>query len=140
MTAADRPSVTDDARAEAAAQVIWHTETQDLGGYTLRDAQQVAQALADAGLLATARTRPTRDDVARVLFHRVHPDGVWSADGGEAFLRDADAVLALWADQPTEAEAGARALEQAADTLGTRGRMSPQALRDRANDLRAGGA
>lgn len=40
--------------------------------------------------------------------------------------------------QLAESTADARALEQAADTLGTRGRMSPQALRDRANDLRAG--
>src|SRR5690625_4282539 len=38
--------------------------------------QEIAQALADAGLLATARTRPTREQIAAVIHH----DG-WEVPG-----------------------------------------------------------
>jgi|SRR5690625_768744 len=65
--------------------------------------QEIAQALADAGLLATARTRPTREQIAAVIHH----DGWEVPQGYEdsldpencATCRDAlntaDAVLAL---------------------------------------------
>src|SRR5690606_21772582 len=172
MTAADRPSVTDNARAEALAKERYPLREETnyhaglyrgfLEGWAAARAATTAATVEDALgchieeragvrvlvwsqggcapaataeramwnlLLAPARTRPTREQIAKVL----------ARHDGKPAATTADAVLALWADQPTEAEAGARALEQAADTLGTRGRMSPQALRDRANNLRAGG-
>src|SRR5690606_5223859 len=50
-----------------------------------------------AGLLATARTRPTRDELAKVICEsRCSPQR-------KSWLETADAVLALLADQPTEA-------------------------------------
>ena len=67
-----------------------------------------AHALADAGLLATARTRPTREQIARSIFladrEPSEPTPGFSArmwDGGhagdveEAYYRRADVVLAL---------------------------------------------
>src|SRR5690606_8870927 len=75
----------------------------------------------------TARTRPTREQIITALDHEGAFCGVCGREPGDplddcddcrrCLHRYADAVLALYADQPTEAEAGARALEQAAEWL-----------------------
>lgn len=53
----------------------------------------IAKALADAGLLATARTRPTRDDLARAIASGYEPD---HPTPNRHDYRAADAVLALF--------------------------------------------
>ena len=185
MTAADRPSVTDDARAEAwdegyqdglrqggegedgpryvnpyraAGRAETTTATVEDAARVIREAiyltpeepfhtlpQDAADALAEAGLLATARTRPTREQVIDALV--MSPLSDTAGTDMRPFEQTADAVLALWAAQPTEAEAGARALEQAAtawaedpDAVGDSEKDARNWLRDRADHIRKGGA
>lgn len=52
--------------------------------------EEIVEALADAGLLATARTRPTRDELDRVISDGLREHGAFRTD------LIADAVLALF--------------------------------------------
>ena len=65
-----------------------------------------------AGLLATARTRPTREQIAQAItsgfLGTKHSSEFWkkgtARNAQDNYLRAADAVLALLADQPTKAD------------------------------------
>ena len=73
MTTPDRPPITDDARA-------------------------IARALRKRVLLATARTRPTRDDLILALARadgQAWPDGMDDHTANHMYGKQADAVLAL---------------------------------------------
>src|SRR5690625_2380793 len=94
---------------EQAARVLYeHYSRSDGLDVT---AQESAQALADAGLLAQpARTVPTRDEIADVILDTHLFDGGTPID-------TADAILELLAGQPTVEEVKAQALEEAAELL-----------------------
>jgi len=103
----------------------------------LRGAEQLMS------LLATARTRPTREQVTAAIGDAANSMQV--GFGVVSITAAVDAVLALYADQPTEAEAGARALEQAAEWLRSDmdepwGDRAANRLDVRAARIRAGGA
>lgn len=140
MTAADRPSVTDNARDEAAAALRstvdldprsdfdrgyahgWHAAAEwaadraETTTATTEDAEEVLHGagwfaradldprdlrgilhdLADADLLATARTLPTREELSTLILSFLkppkHSGGSWTLNPDDA----ADAVLALF--------------------------------------------
>src|SRR5690606_33003144 len=80
------------ATTEDAARVVRpFIDRHEDSGYDLdgkevdESAREAAQALADAGLLATARTRPTREQIAKVL----------ARHDGKPVTTTADAVLTL---------------------------------------------
>ena len=58
MTAADRPTVTDDARAEA-VRIIDSSVPDDVPGYRIRYAEKAADALIERGLLAAGCAETT---------------------------------------------------------------------------------
>ena len=61
----------------------------------------VAQALHARGLLATARTRPSREQIAKAIHNSDIASGrSGTYRTGEGYYENADAVLALLADQP----------------------------------------
>ncbi len=123
---------------------IWSPAVDYGDEHEVIDTAEVLLGQALPGLLATARTRPTREALIEAIGH----DGDWCKRERGELCCDApmiaDRVLALWADQPTEAEAGAQALEQAAEALyaddGPNHPLSAATwLRERAARLRAGG-
>ena len=63
MTAADRPPVTDNARAEA-VRIIDSSVPDDVPGYRIRYAEKAADALIERGLLAAGRAETTTEDEA----------------------------------------------------------------------------
>src|SRR5690625_623265 len=96
---------------EQAARVLSTQTTCDGEPHPTELHRRQAQALADAGLLRDpARTVPTREEIAVAIMQadrEPHSD----------YTPQADAVLALMADQPTVAEVKAEALEGAAELL-----------------------
>src|SRR5690625_3500596 len=84
-----------------AARVTWETSRADEGTISVIGANKVAQALADAGLLAQpARTVPTREE----LVEAVSDIDAESWPNPASTEEIADAVRALLAGQPTVAE------------------------------------
>lgn len=100
-------------RVATYGRAVQADEGPAMAGLGLKLAKDVA-----AGLLATARTCPTRQQIAKAIHNSDLASGrsgtYWT---GRSYYENADAVLALLADQPTDAEAGARALEQSADEV-----------------------
>lgn len=90
-------TIEDTARAiHRALAPRWMSVAQALGpGQDAYEAMlaDIAKALADAGLLATARTLPTRDDLARAIASGYEPD---HPTPNRHDYRAADAVLALF--------------------------------------------
>lgn len=77
---------------EQAARVMW--EGNDLDRAVLQDCTKIAQALADAGLLA--RPLPTREEIAEVLKREFWPFLAHDpANPARFWGQSADAVLAL---------------------------------------------
>jgi len=104
---------------------------------------EIAQALADAGLLAEpVRTVPTREEIARITHQQTCErceDPQERYDYRPSDLYAADAVRALLAGQPTVAEVKAQALEEAADYWEneTHQKIVPTWLRERAQQIRS---
>lgn len=115
---------------ERAARVLAENWQNMHTNESLGKQQMLAQALADAGLLAVpARTVPTRDEIADALFQWNTLDDpyfvIYGRSGddseGNPYYPIADAVLTLLTNQPTVNEAKAQALEEAADAWQTGG-------------------
>jgi len=148
------------ATTEDAARVLYESGTgfkltkgkpwEELAESSRNSQRRLAQALADAGLLATARTRPTREAIEEAIeAGKVAHDDAVAAGGAvgpqnDYIAEEVDALLNH--DQPTEAEAGARALVHAAGDhfhamvaagAGNPGEVSTW-LRERAASLRGG--
>lgn len=110
---AETTTATDeDAALDAATEAV-EAEFTSINAGSDHGARDVAEAavyafLGARGLLATARTRPTRDDLAEAIMDSdtvpcdVCDDSRCHYCRADAY-RKADAVLALLADQPTEA-------------------------------------